>query len=342
MTVASVTTFVLAHAHGLPQGFWAVITALIVTQSSVGGSLKAAADRFAGSVFGVVYGGAVAFAIPHQGGASMALALVVAIAPLSLAATFSAGFRIAPITAIIVLLSTSRSTLGPLAFTVDRILEVGLGCGIGLLISLLVAAARASQAVLRTAAELAQLLADQLTELAPLPEQDAVEQSDLPLKTRRALNRLEAQVSEAQRERRSRLTSALDPAPLFRTLLRLRHDVVVLRRAVRKTEHSNLRDDIAQSWAAAAKAGARVLRDLGSALQSQTAPGESAILSAAIAAYHDKTKVLGQCELTRDMPANAAGRLFWIAFSLEQFRRNLDDLEQRAREFAHSDGTAPC
>ena len=52
MTVASVATFVLAHVLGLQQGFWAFITALIVTQSSVGGSLKAAADRFAGSVSG--------------------------------------------------------------------------------------------------------------------------------------------------------------------------------------------------------------------------------------------------------------------------------------------------
>ena len=215
MTVASLVTFVLADALGLPQNFWAVITALIVTQSSVGGSLKAAADRFAGPVFGAVYGGAVAFAIPHQGSASTALALIVAIAPLSLAAAFSAGFRIAPITAIIVLLSTSGSSLGPLAFAFDRILEVGLGCAVGLLISLLVVPARASRAVLRTAAEIVNLLADQLVELAPLPEHDAVEASGLPLRTRKALNRLEALVGEAQRERRSRLTSAPDPAPLL-------------------------------------------------------------------------------------------------------------------------------
>jgi hypothetical protein len=42
-----------------------VITALIVTQGNVGDSLKAAFERFAGSACGVVYGGAVAFAIPH-------------------------------------------------------------------------------------------------------------------------------------------------------------------------------------------------------------------------------------------------------------------------------------
>ena len=133
--------------------FWAVITALIVTQSNVGGSLKAALDRFTGSLLGAVYGGAVAFMIPHADGLTRAVALVVAVAPLSFMAAYSAGFRIAPITAIIVLLSATGSTLGPLGFATDRILEVGLGCAIGLLVSVLVVPARASRSVLETAAE---------------------------------------------------------------------------------------------------------------------------------------------------------------------------------------------
>ena len=61
MTVSSLGAFALAQALALPQGFWAVIAALIVTQSIAGGSLKAALDRFIGSVFGAVYGSAVPF-----------------------------------------------------------------------------------------------------------------------------------------------------------------------------------------------------------------------------------------------------------------------------------------
>ena len=68
MTTSSLAAFALATALGLPQSFWAVITALIVTQANVGGSLKAAFDRFAGSVCGAIYGGAVAFAVPHDHG----------------------------------------------------------------------------------------------------------------------------------------------------------------------------------------------------------------------------------------------------------------------------------
>src|SRR3954471_8813187 len=138
MTTSSLAAFALAQALALPQGFWAVITALIVTQSNVGGSLKAALDRFIGSVFGAVYGSAVAFAIPHEHGLSRAAALIVAVAPLSFLAARSAGFRVAPITAIIVLLSATGSPLGPFCFAVDRVLEVGLGCAVGLLVSVLI------------------------------------------------------------------------------------------------------------------------------------------------------------------------------------------------------------
>jgi uncharacterized membrane protein YccC len=159
MTAASLAAFGLASAFGLPQGFWAVITALIVTQANVGGSLKAAFDRFAGSVCGAVYGGAVAFALPHDGWMARAATLVVAVAPLSALAASSAGFRVAPITAIIVLLGTAGATLGPVGFAVDRVLEVGLGCAVGLLASVLIVPARASRSLLDVAARITRLLA---------------------------------------------------------------------------------------------------------------------------------------------------------------------------------------
>ena len=121
VTASSLAAFGPASAFGLPQGFWAVITAPIVTRGNVGGSLKAAFDRFAGSVCGAVYGGAVASAIPPHGGAlARAAALVVAVAPLSVLAASSAGFRVAPITAIIVLLGAAGATPGPLGFALDR------------------------------------------------------------------------------------------------------------------------------------------------------------------------------------------------------------------------------
>ena len=92
MTASSLAAFGLASAFGLPQGFWAVVTALIVTQGNVGGSLKAAFERFAGSVCGAVYGGAIAFAVPHDGVLARAAALVLAVGPLSILAALLGRF----------------------------------------------------------------------------------------------------------------------------------------------------------------------------------------------------------------------------------------------------------
>lgn len=334
MTASALATFALVFGLGLPQGFWAVITALIVTQGSVGGSLKAALDRFVGSVFGAVYGGAVAFAIPHDAGAGRAVALVVAVAPLSVMAAFSAGFRVAPITAVIVLLGTSSATLGPFGFAVDRILEIGLGCAVAILVSLLVAPARASHGVLDTAAQVAQLMADQLDVLAAPPggEQAGTDLGSLVVKTRQGLSKLETLAGEAARERRTYLADAPDPEPLFRTLLRLRHDLVMLRRAVREPGEEALREHPAAAWAHAAETGAAALRDVAQALRGRRAPAGSGTLAEAVAAYRAAVDETVRDGVTRSLSADAVGRMFAAAFALDQFRRDLDDLIERARE----------
>lgn len=345
MTASALATYALAVVLGLPQGFWAVVTALIVTQSNVGGSLKAAGERFAGSVFGAVYGGAVAFAIPHGGVLGRAVALVVAVAPLSVLAASSAGFRVAPITAIIVLLGIAGATLGPLQFAIERIVEVGLGCAVGLLVSVLVVPARASHAVLETAAEVARLLADQLDALVSPPGEPA--QADLGAlvtKTRQALNRLEILVGEAARERRSHLAAeAPDPQPLFRTLLRLRHDLVMLRRATREPGGGETaREPWGQlwprPWERAARAGAVALRDIAEALPGRRAPAGSDALAEAVVAYRAALDEMRRQDPARPLSNDAVARMFGAGFALDQFRRDLDDLIKRAKERAARDG----
>jgi uncharacterized membrane protein YccC len=45
---------------------WAVLTSLIVTQMSVGRSLKATRDYMLGTIGGAVFGGAIEVLIPHS------------------------------------------------------------------------------------------------------------------------------------------------------------------------------------------------------------------------------------------------------------------------------------
>src|SRR3954447_6319593 len=109
------------------------------------------------------------------------------------------------------------------------------------------------------------LLAEQLEALPLLGDPAQADLGALAVETRQSLTRLETLVGEAARERRSRLSDAPDPEPLFRALMRLRHDVVMLRRALREPGYETLREHVAQPWSRAAETGAALLRGLSQA-----------------------------------------------------------------------------
>jgi uncharacterized membrane protein YccC len=329
MAVSSLVAFGVAWGFDLAQGFWAVITALIVTQGSVGSSLKAARDRFLGSVFGAIFGGVVAFAIPHDSLGGRVAALIVAVVPLSLMAAFSAGFRIAPITAIIVLMTPTATALGPFGFAADRVLEIGLGCAVGLLVSVLVVPARASLAVLDTAAQLARLLSEQLTALAA--DQISHERlNELGLRARKSLDRLEVLVGEAARERRTYLATGDDPEPLFRTLMRVRHDLVMLRRAIGGPHE----EPLPAAWTRAVRVAAASLAGISEALPSSRKCPRSSELAEAVGEYWGALDAIRESP-GRDLSTDVVGRMFGVAFALDQLRRDLDDLAERTKELAH-------
>jgi hypothetical protein len=61
MTVAAVLAFAAAWAFALPEGYWAVISAVVVMQSSLGGTLGASLDRLMATVAGAMVGAACVF-----------------------------------------------------------------------------------------------------------------------------------------------------------------------------------------------------------------------------------------------------------------------------------------
>ena len=334
MTAGGVAAFAAAYSLGLSGGLWAAITAIIVIQSNVGGSLKAAFEQLIGSIFGAAYAVAIALAIPPDDPLSRAIVLAIALAPTSILAAFSAGFRIAPITAAIVLLGGAGLGMGPVGFAAGRILEVGVGCGIGLLVSVLVVPARASRSVAGMASQTADLMARQLQALA---SGEAARQADigsLAVRIRENLIRLATLVDEAARERRTRLTEVPDPRPLLRTMRRLRHDIDMLRRAAREAGTDVLHEHVAQSWFRAAESGAAALRGAGQLLAGERAPEDFDALSDAVRAYRGGLDEMRRAGLTRSLSTAALGRLFGIAFALDQLRRDLDELVDLSREIA--------
>lgn len=58
--VAAVASVLVARLFRLPETYWAPITTLVITQSSLGTALAVSGERFMGTVFGAAVGAIVA------------------------------------------------------------------------------------------------------------------------------------------------------------------------------------------------------------------------------------------------------------------------------------------
>lgn len=272
VTIAAIAALVIAQFLDLPLPLWSVLTAVIVTQMSVGRSLKATSDYLAGTVGGAIYGGAVAILIPHRSEMSLLLVLVVAIAPLALYAAIRPNMNVVPITAIIVLLVPTFTQASPLGSAINRVLEVGLGAVVGLLVSFIVLPSSAHRQMRRAAARALDRMASTLIDLmAGLTRglgndelhrlQDGIGQ---------ALVGIEAVGAEAERERSAHLSSQPDTGPLRRTLLRLRHDLVIVGRVAGAQLPDAMQIRLAPRMSGVAAAGSAYLQMSGAALVAQS------------------------------------------------------------------------
>ena len=143
LAVAAVAAYAIARALHLMLPLWAVLTSLIVTQMSVGRSLKATRDYMLGTVGGAIYGGAIAVLIPHSGEGGLLALLVLAVAPLAFVGAINPSLTAATVTAVIVLLVPAMNHANPLDSAIDRVIEVTVGALTGLAVSFLVLPSRA-------------------------------------------------------------------------------------------------------------------------------------------------------------------------------------------------------
>src|SRR6266851_1969149 len=194
VTVAAFGALAIATAFNLMLPLWAVLTSLIVTQMSVGRSLKATRDYMLGTVVGAVTGLLVSF---------------------------------------FVLPSRAHNQIR-------------------------VNAARALELI---AAALAELLAGLTCGL----DKEALHQIQDGIGT--ALVGLNATGVEAERERAAHLASGPDTGLLLRTILRLRHDLVMIGRASVVPLPSELQARLAAPLAKVSDAIASYLRSMAAALR---------------------------------------------------------------------------
>jgi uncharacterized membrane protein YccC len=329
ITVAGVASYVLASLLALPQGYWAVFTAVLVTQASVGGSVKATLDRLAGTLSGALYGAAVATLVRHDNPVALGTALAITLAPLAVLAALNPMFRVAPMTAIILLLGTASPQHTPLFAAFLRIVEVILGGVVGLIVSLTVLPARA-HAVTATHARrvlgaLADLLAALVTALSQPVERAPI--SELHTRIQSSFDKLEAAADEAERERRSLLSADAEVAAIPRTLRRLYHDLILIGRVGAEPLSPSLNEGLSPQLAEFTRTATAFLRGCGEALVTRSPPPSEDALSQASGA------LIGNLAAA-NAPPQEGQRLATLAFALEQFSRDARDLAARASELA--------
>jgi uncharacterized membrane protein YccC len=135
VTVAALATYALAEFLHLPLVLWAVLTAMILTQLSLGRTLKATTDYFVGTISGAVYSSLIATLIPHTTEPGVLAVLAIALAPLAVLAAVKPSFTVAPFTAVIVLLVPALTHGSPLESAYYRVIEVVLGGMIAIAVS---------------------------------------------------------------------------------------------------------------------------------------------------------------------------------------------------------------
>jgi Fusaric acid resistance protein family len=340
VTVAAMSALIIAMALDLKLPLWAVLTSIIVTQMSVGRSLKATRDYLLGTVGGAIYGGAVAILIPHSGEGALLAVLVLAVAPLAFIAAINPSLNVATVTALIVLLLPMMNHGTPLESAIDRVLEVAVGAVTGLLVSFLVLPSRAHSQIRLAAARVLELMAAALRELlAGLTrglDNDALHRLQDSIGA--ALVGLNTTGAEAERERAAHLSSGPDTGPLLRTVQRLRHDLVIVGRATAVPLPSNLQARLAGPLAKVSDAMIVYLLSMAAALR--TGAGTPAIwpVQVALQIYSAEIAKVRSEGLTRGLPGDVLERFFALGFSLEQMRQNLKDLERCVAEWAD---TAP-
>lgn len=325
IAAGGLASYAAGHLLGLPQVYWAVFTAVLVVQGSIGGSWKASTDRFVGTLFGAAYGAAVATLVPHDNPFTLGVALAVSLLPLALLSAFNPAFRVAPITAIILLLGSAGAAEGPIRAALLRTLEVALGGFFGMAVSLFLFPARAHVLLGRAADKVLQRLSELFPDLIAAiseqcnPEQLLTKQD----RVRATLSELESIVTEAARERRNHFSEDVDPEPIARTLRRVRHDLVLIGRIAAEPVIANPSATAQNCLCQFRVTGSAYLAALGDAFAGRHLPPPGTNLDPPIGQL---LAVLEQME--------PGERVVALRFCLQQFRRNLFDLHQRADEFA--------
>jgi uncharacterized membrane protein YccC len=334
VTVAAVLGFALSQLLNVPLPLWTVLTAVILTQVNFGRSLKATVDYLLGTVGGAVYAAAIAVLVPQTNEIAIGGALAIAVAPLAFLGAINPAFSAATFTGVLVLLVPGIAHVGPVASAFDRVLEVAVGGITALAVSMLVLPVRAYSLAIEAAGQMLELASRSLPELFTgfTQTREATAIGRIQDSIGQAFARLDALAAEARHERIVFLAAEPALGPLLRTLLRLRHDLVMIGRAAVAPLPETLQARLGPLLARVAEVAAGYLSRSGEAAAAQRDPPPVNAAEGALDAYADAFAAIRREGLTVGLPIDTVERIYTLAFALEQMRHNFRDLERCVRE----------
>lgn len=335
ITIGALISYWAMQYFGMQQGYWMVFTAILVTQTSVGGSVKAAVERMLGTFAGAAWGALICTFAPHEDPVLFSGWIVLALAPTSIFAGVYPSFRIAPITVAIMLFGNAVSKMSPVLYAEHRVFDIGIGCIIGLVVSLTVFPSRAHRALATAAAEVLGSYADLVTRLLEVAasQLDYMAIDTAQGKIRGALNKVETVGDEAKRERTHKLTNEPDPDPLLRMLRRIRNDLIMLGRAVVLPLPKPAVDVLAPPLTEVSKATVAMLQAAAESLIADKNLAVPENFESAFSTFAGAIANMHRQHALSELPDADAGRVFTLSFALEQLRLNLKDLAARVDDF---------
>lgn len=133
--IAATASFLIARLFRLPEAYWAPITTLVITQSSLGTALAVSWQRFVGTILGALVGAVVAAFGPHV----LVFGICVLILGFlcTLVRSDRSAYRFAGVTLAIVLLIPRSNP--PWQIALHRFAEVSIGLGAALLLTMALA-----------------------------------------------------------------------------------------------------------------------------------------------------------------------------------------------------------
>ncbi len=338
VTTAAMASFILSQVLHLPVPLWAVLTAVILTQVSFGRSLKATIDYMVGTVGGAIYTGVLATLVPHASEIALAGVLVLAVGPLALLGAVNSRFNVATFTGVMVLLLPGIVHGSPIESAFYRVVEVAVGSITALAVSLVILPTRAHSLAIEAAAEMLDFAARSIPELFSGFTQacDASAMGSIQDRIGQAIARLQTIAAEAKHERISFLEAEPELAPLLRTLLRLRHDLVMVGRAATQPLPDTIRQRLGPALARVAESAADYLRQSGQALAARHAGSPLAAAEATLDGCAEAFEAIRREHLTLGLPVDTVERIFALGFALEQLRHNFRDLQRCVRQAART------